>query len=484
MGVRGVGGPPVVGDVRAVAAAPVASPEVGELRRQLAAMAAGELPLMGLGAGERPAADVEVLCSAVAAVEFELSRRMNAGARSGSLPLVGDGAVLLARGWSSGWARRLARAGAFVEVHPALGAVWAEGVITSEHVHALARHADHLEPDQMAAVISELSPWWGELSPAAVAAFVARAIRVLNPPSEPHPDEVGAHEGRSLSFALTSDSVVLSGVLPRMEGEAVIAAVEAFAERLRSQADHVPASARRADGLVALVNAAHASGSIPTRGGLPVSVSVTLDTTALGDQVWTTSRGHTLTAAEAQFTSCDALVTPIVVDTRRCPDVVADLLAAADRHVGVAGGHPADQVDRPPSPSAATRIAELATTLLGTRIPLSVGRTARTATPAQRRALAARDRGCIIPGCGIPAEACQTHHVEDWAAGGASDLPNLALLCWAHHRQVDLGMWTIVAVTEDQVSQPEAGAPPGTPWPANNGAPWTITRTPRIRWRH
>ncbi len=97
---------------------------------------------MGLVAGERPAADVEVLCSAVASVEFELARRMAAAARSGSLPLVGDGAMLLARGWSAGWARRLARAGAFAEVHPALGGVWAAGVITSEHVHALARHAD------------------------------------------------------------------------------------------------------------------------------------------------------------------------------------------------------------------------------------------------------------------------------------------------------------------------------------------------------
>ena len=113
-----------------------------------------------------------------------------------------------------------------------------------------------------------------------------------------------------------------------------------------------------------------------------------------------------------------------------------------------------------------------------------MGRTARTATPAQRRALAARDQGCIIPGCGIPAEACQTHHVEDWAAGGDTDLPNLALLCWAHHRQVDLGMWTIVPASDDDpVPPPEPGAPPGTPWPANNGAPWTITRTPRTRWR-
>ncbi len=361
-----------------------------------------------------------------------------------------------------------------------MAAAWAAGIITSDHVDAIARTSGPLEPDELAAVIEELAVLWGQLSPQAVATFVARVIRLLHPPPDPHPDEAGAYESRSVSFAVTSDAVILSGVLPRLEGEAVIAAVEAFAERLRCEADHVPASARRADGLVALVNAAHATGSIPTRGGLPVSVSVTLDTTILGDQVWTTSRGHTLTQAEARFTACDALVTPIVVDSENCPDDGADLLAAAGSS-GLASSDPAGS-DEPVSASA--RIAALAATLLGTRIPLAVGRTARTATPAQRRVLAARDRGCIIPGCAIPAEACQTHHVQDWADNGNTDLPNLALLCWAHHRQVDLGMWTIVPTTgDDQVPRPEPGAPPGTPWPANHNAPWTITRTPRTRWR-
>jgi hypothetical protein len=185
------------------------------------------------------------------------------------------------------------------------------------------------------------------------------------------------------------------------------------------------------------------------------------------------------------------VVTPIVLDTGSCPDTVADLLAAAGPLAAHGAGDRADPANGPAtddvggtlSPSAAARITELAATLLGTRIPLAVGRTARTATPAQRRALAARDKGCIIPGCAIPAEACQTHHVQDWAEGGTTDLPNLALLCWAHHRQVDLGMWTIVAAEEDPVPRPEPGAPPGTPWPANHSAPWTITRTPRTRWR-
>ena len=333
----------------------------------------------------------------------------------------------------------------------------------------------------MSAVIEELGPWWGQLSPVGGGAFRAAGDPGPEPARDPEPDETAAHEDRSLSFALTADSVVLSGVLPRLEGEAVIAAIEAFAERLRSEADHVPASARRADGLVALVNAAHASGSIPTRGGLPVSVSVTLDSTALGRSgVDDVPRAH----PHRRRATLQRVRRPDHPDRGRRGTVPGHRRGVPGRRAtgpvartaptwGTAAS-PRQRLGSPPWPRPCS----------ATRIPLAVGRTARTATPAQRRALAARDRGCIIPGCGIPAEACQTHHVEDWAAGGDTDLPNLALLCWAHHRQVDLGMWTIVAATEeDRVPRPEPGAPPGTPWPANHSAPWTITRTPRTRWR-
>lgn len=414
---------------------------------------------MGLSAGERPTADVEVLCSAVAAVEFELARRMHEAVAAGCLPLAGDGSIPRARGWSAPWARRLARAGAFASAHPRLGEVWAAGMVTSDHVDALARHADRLTAEEMTAVVAELDPLWGQLSPTAVVQFVQRVIRMLHPPPDPDRDECDALESRALSFALTADSVLLSGSLPRLEGELVIAAIDAMAERLRTEADHVPTSARRADALVALVNAAHSAGALPTRGGLPVSVTVTVDTTALGDQAWTTSRGHVLTGAERRFAACDAMVTPVLVGPGACPPPVG-----------------------PSGPGE--RIAALAATLLAQRIPLAVGRSARTATPAQRRALAVRDGGCVIPGCGIPAEACQTHHVVPWAAGGRTDLSELVLLCWAHHRQVDLGMWAIApAESPDRHPLPQAGSGPGVPWPAGNGAPWTITRTPRSRWR-
>jgi hypothetical protein len=66
---------------------------------------------------------------------------------------------------------------------------------------------------------------------------------------------------------------------------------------------------------------------------------------------------------------------------------------------------------------------------------LDVGRTTRTATNAQFRALIARDRHCRAPGCNEPPNRCQAHHTRHWTRGGPTDLDNLQLLCWNHHRQ-------------------------------------------------
>ncbi len=477
---------PVVVDRRAVTAVPAASEEVAEVWARAMSCAVGDLPAMGLLAGDRPCADVEVLAGAFAVVEYELARRMHAATTAGSLPLVGPGAVLAARGWHHPQARRLARTGALAAGHPALAGAWAAGIITSEHVDALARNTGPLTEAQLAAVITTLEPRWGQWSPPMITRFVLSAIRLLHPPTDdPTTDEADAHSTRDLSFALLGDTVILSGTLPRLEGEAVIAAIDALAERLRSTADHTPAGARRADALVELVNAAATAGALPTRGGLPVALTVTLEHTQHGDPVWTTSRGHLLTPAEQRFTACDPTLTPIAVTTparypdhepadlaARCPDTPEDLYGP-------------ENTTPTAEPTAADRIAALAALLFdGPRIPLAVGRTSRTATPAQRKALAARDGGCVIPGCQIPAANCQAHHVQDWAVGGPSDIDNLALLCWTHHRQVDLGMWTIEpADPGGQVAEPPPGAPPGTPWPANNAAPWTIRTQHRTRWR-
>ncbi|HYN56751.1 MAG TPA: hypothetical protein VES03_06105, partial [Motilibacterales bacterium] len=94
-------------DPRATGALGSASPEVVDLWQRATRVAGGDLPGMGLLAGDRPVADVEVLAGAFAAVEYEVARRMHAATMAGSLPLVGPGAVLGARYWAVPHARRL-----------------------------------------------------------------------------------------------------------------------------------------------------------------------------------------------------------------------------------------------------------------------------------------------------------------------------------------------------------------------------------------
>jgi hypothetical protein len=82
-------------------------------------------------------------------------------------------------------------------------------------------------------------------------------------------------------------------------------------------------------------------------------------------------------------------------------------------------------------------------------VPLGLGRTARYATPAQRRALIVRDGGCVFPGCDAPATWCEAHHVDHWDHDGPTDLDNLAMLCRHHHGVTHRAGWAMTA-TADQ----------------------------------
>ncbi len=72
---------------------------------------------------------------------------------------------------------------------------------------------------------------------------------------------------------------------------------------------------------------------------------------------------------------------------------------------------------------------------------LDLGQVTRFFSPAQRLALSRRDGGCSYPGCTVPPQWCEAHHVVHWSRGGATDLRNGALLCGRHHtivHQLDL----------------------------------------------
>jgi hypothetical protein len=74
-----------------------------------------------------------------------------------------------------------------------------------------------------------------------------------------------------------------------------------------------------------------------------------------------------------------------------------------------------------------------------------VGRESRTATKAQRKALAAAHQHCMFPGCRVDASRCEAHHVRPWERGGATCLTDLILLCSRHHHLVHEGRWRILA---------------------------------------
>jgi hypothetical protein len=52
---------------------------------------------------------------------------------------------------------------------------------------------------------------------------------------------------------------------------------------------------------------------------------------------------------------------------------------------------------------------------------LAYGRARRLASPAQRLALMARDKGCTFPDCRETAARSEVHHITDWAKGGENE---------------------------------------------------------------
>ncbi|TDO45149.1 uncharacterized protein DUF222, partial [Kribbella sp. VKM Ac-2571] len=79
--------------------------------------------------------------------------------------------------------------------------------------------------------------------------------------------------------------------------------------------------------------------------------------------------------------------------------------------------------------------ADILPIVLGSRSqPLDVGTTQRLVTRPMRRALNARDKGCVV--CGAPPSHCEAHHLIHWADGGITAVSNLVLLRLSHESRV------------------------------------------------
>ena len=87
---------------------------------------------------------------------------------------------------------------------------------------------------------------------------------------------------------------------------------------------------------------------------------------------------------------------------------------------------------------------------------LRLGHEERCFNRRQRRAMAARDGGCVIPGCDAPPAWTEGHHVIPWQINQKTDISNGVLLCWYHHHSIETSGWKLRMVN----GAPQVKAPP------------------------
>jgi hypothetical protein len=295
-------------------------------------------------------------------------------------------------------AARVVRAGGALEHLPTVGAAAARGLVSAEQVAVVAAAVGPEELGRAAEEGVDLAGVDAVLAEVAATAPYRQLTGVVHhylarlDPDGPEPDPT---EQRSLTLARHPDgSVSIRGELDAVGGERLQAAVESIAQADRPAGDTRSRAQRQADALVQLCDNQLASGVLPRLRTVKPHVVVTLGVEDLvdpttGPAVADTGFGAVLSAARARWIACDATVTRIVLG----PD-----------------GQ-----------------------------PLDVGRSHRVVPPHLRKAVEARDRGCVFAGCQAPSSWCDVQHLVEWALGGETSLENSGLLCERHHTKVHHG---------------------------------------------
>ncbi len=289
-----------------------------------------------------------------------------------------------------------------------LGDLLVDGGTTVGHCSATAAGLRGIGPDVVAASVPALVTLARTLDPPALHRELReRALAVSPELAEEQARRQRQRTGLTAS-ELPDGCVAVHGLLEPEPGQALLAALDAIVhgDRRSRDEDGVPderdAPTRRADALASLARHALAcradscTGLLPRQAGLRPTVHVLVRAETLlggepgGEQPATFAGSQTLlTRRQLLRLSCDADVSRVVLD--------------ADGSV------------------------------------LDLGRTTRTVTPGQWKALVARDGGCVVRGCRRRPGECEAHHLRHWSRGGPSDLANYALVCHLHHSQLHDG---------------------------------------------
>lgn len=218
-------------------------------------------------------------------------------------------------------------------------------------------------------------------------------------------DQARARERRYLQLRTEADGTVRgSFLLASEDAEAVLTVLEPLARRTELT-DTRSAGQRRADALVEVFGGASAWMDLPHAGGV---------------------RAHVSYVVPARWAAGEA------------PCSLAGQLDAAGAHALASSQQSANAAWGGPQTRA--RIEGVLCDARISRVLLDPCGQVRSLvsmndqiSPAQRRAVSARDRQCVARGCTRPPAFCDVHHVVSREHAGATSVDNLVLLCRRHH---------------------------------------------------
>ncbi len=281
---------------------------------------------------------------------------------------------------------------------PAVAEAVIDGLLTVEHARALSRLVGSIDPQALLDCQPQLIEVARACDPDQLGHYVRHLLATWCEP-ELEAEEEAAEQRRFLQLRNTHrGSWRGSFELPDAAMEILLTVLEPLARRAGKDDDR-SAGQRRADALTDALGFALRHGDLPEAGGQRPRLSVVVPATWVAPL----PRGFSRLDLDAHpGAACPT--SPWTGPQTRAQ--VAALLCDA-------------------------RIERLALDASGRIVSLTTS--TDDITPAQRRAVAARDRCCAAKGCSRPPAFCDVHHLRARADGGEHHVDNLVLLCRRHH---------------------------------------------------
>ncbi|MFP4074261.1 MAG: DUF222 domain-containing protein, partial [Actinomycetota bacterium] len=290
-------------------------------------------------------------------------------------------------GVSSAHARRVIGYGNAAEKAPYAHQAWVDGRLSTDqarYLFAAAEAVPDAYPDAEEALVDIVEG----LDAPDTRKAVAYWRQAMEGPGELDPATQQARRGLSASWL--GGMLMVDGCLTRPAGEAFLAGLDANTPPRQEDDTRTPRQ-RRHDALENLARDWLDNGTTPTVGGEKPHIILHADIPALqgvAGGLHETENEDIVDIDHLRMVACDCSLTRIILG----PD------------------------------------SEV----------LDVGRKTRVWTPAQRRAIAARDRHCQGPGCRAKPRHCDIHHTDHWADGGETTVDKGKLFCRPCHIQQHL----------------------------------------------